>query len=238
MRSFYEVFGNKKPIIGMIHLAGENETDVVNRAIDEITIYEQEGFDAALVEDFHGNVRDVLNTFERIRELKKEKEFNLIFGVNLLRNPYLGFEIADEYGAKFVQFDSVQKQDLDVPKYTSYRIKFPDIAVLGGIRFKHKPSYTGNSLEKDIKDGKNRCEAIVTTGNATGAETPIGKLEEFREILGAYPLLAGSGVNESNIRAQMKYVNGVIVGSYLKDYNTQNRVMRTCVRELVEAVKG
>jgi len=232
-KGFYEIFNYKKPIIGMIHLAGNSEQEKINRALEEISIFEDEGISGALIEDYHGLPEDAINTLKAV----SKKETNLIIGINILRNPYSGFQIANEFGAKFIQFDTVQTKDLNLDVYGAMREKYSDIVVLGGIRFKYT-SPTGNTLEQDLYEGKSRCEAIVTTGKGTGIETPIQKLRDFRNILGDYPLISGAGINKNNIKEQLDVVDGVIVGSYLKHYNTKQKIDRMCVRELVQAIKS
>ncbi len=233
VKNFYEIFNNKKPIIGMIHLAGEGEQEKISRALEEISIFEEEGIDGAIIEDYEGTITNVIETLEKI----SIKGTNLIIGINILNNPYSAFEFANQSIAKFIQFDSVQEKDLDVEKYNTMRIRSPNVVVLGGIRFKYK-TYTGNSLEKDLQESMSKCEAIVTTGEGTGLETPIQKLRDFKNILGDYPLISGAGINRENIKEQLDVVDGVIVGSYLKDYNTREKVKRYRVRELVQAMKS
>ena len=216
----------------MIHLAGDSEQEKINQALEEISIFEEEGIAGALIEDYHGSINDVFNTLEAI----SKKETNLIIGINILRKPYLGFQIANEFGVKFIQFDTVQTKDLNLDLYNGMREKYSDIIALGGIRFKYT-SPTGNTLEQDLYEGKSRCEAIVTTGEGTGIETPIQKLRDFRKILGDFPLIVGAGVNKENIKEQLEIVDGAIIGSYFKKYNTRNKVNRILVRELVQAVK-
>lgn len=232
-KSFYEIFNYKKPIIGMIHLAGDSEKEKINRALEEISIFEEEGISGALIEDYHGSINDVFNALKAI----SRKETKLIIGINILKNPYLGFQIANEFGAKFIQFDTVQTKDINLDLYDAMREKYNNIIVLGGIRFKYT-SPIGNTLEQDLYEGRLRCEAIVTTGEGTGIETPIQKLRDFKKILGNYPLISGAGINKKNIKEQLDVVDGVIVGSYLKHYHTKQKIDRMCVRELVQAIKS
>ena len=232
-KNFFELFGSPKPIIGMIHLAGGSTQGKINRALGEISIFEEEGINGAIVENYHGSVEDVINTFKVISKRKTK----LVIGINLLGKPYLGVELANRFGAKFVQFDSVQTQDLDLERYNEMRKKYSDITVLGGIRFKYT-SPTRNSLEQDLSEGMSRCEAIVTTGEGTGIETPIEKLLDFREIMGNYfPLISGEGVNKDNVCEQLSVADGIIVGRFLKNYNTRQKINRNPVKELMRKVK-
>ena len=107
---FRDLFKIEKPVIGMIHLEGDSRDDRVRRALEELAIYEEEGVNGAIIEDFHGDISDV---FETLKESSK-LGLKIVRGVNVLRNPYLGFNLAYDFGAEFVQFDSVQTQDLDL----------------------------------------------------------------------------------------------------------------------------
>lgn len=228
-----ELFHVPKPIIGMIHLAGFDNSDKVRRALEEMKIYEEEGVDGVIVEDYHGSLEDITSTLELIQG----KGLNLTVGVNVLRNPYQGFACASHYGCKFVQLDSVQTCDLRVPTHNSYRKNFPNVAVLGGVGFKYT-SETGNPLCVDLDEAKPRCDVIVTTGNGTGMETPISKLKKFKRHLGDFPLFVGAGVNESNAYEQLNVVDGAIIGSYFKMHsNTLLPVDRERVRGLMNIVK-
>ena len=62
---------DKIPIFGMVHLAGENP---VKRALDELAIFDEEFVDAAIIENYHGSVLDVVETLDAI---SKQKETQL-----------------------------------------------------------------------------------------------------------------------------------------------------------------
>jgi len=149
---FRELFP-EKPIIGMIHLAGENRSEKVSRAMKEMEIYQRGGVNGAIIEDYHGDFKDVLNTLRQ----SSTEGFDLVRGVNILKEPYSSFELAFKFGARFVQLDSVQTQDLDIRQYNLEREAFSNILVLGGVDFKHTQP-TGNPLEVDLADAMPRCD--------------------------------------------------------------------------------
>ncbi len=241
-KNFYNLFGNGKIVLGMIHLAGKNSDEKLERALEEIKIYEDVGLDGAIVEDYHGSLIDVEET---LKVLYKNNSIKIKIGINTLKNPYLSFELADRYGADFVQFDTIQASagDENNPKrfneklYNSLREKYPHICVFGGVRFKYIPP-TGKTLEEDILDGISKCDAIVTTGSGTGIETPIEKLRDFRKIMKDFPLIVGAGVNNRNAVEQIKITNGIIAGSYFKNYNTEAEVEREYVQKLVDLIRN
>ncbi|MDP2926180.1 MAG: BtpA/SgcQ family protein [Nanoarchaeota archaeon] len=227
------IFQISKPIIGMIHLAGNDQRDRVKRALEELAIYQEEEVNGAIIEDYHGTSQDV---YETLRE-SLTKGLKIVRGVNVLRNPYSAFKLAFDFEARFIQFDSVQTPDLDLELYNRLRKEYPAIAVLGGVGFKYI-SPTGNPLEIDLAEGKSRCEAIVTTGSGTGIETPVEKLREYKRLLKEFPLIVGAGVNLDNVLEQLQICEGAIVGSYFKpNGNTHLPIDRKRVKDLMDIVR-
>jgi len=233
MDKFSSVFQINKPVIGMIHLSGKDQQDRVKRALEELSIYQEEEVNGAIIEDYHGSPQDV---YETLKE-SSTKNFKITLGINILRDCYSAFKLASDFGARFIQFDTVQTPDLELKWYNQLRKNYPHIAVLGGIGFKYT-SPTGNPLELDLAEGKSRCEAIVTTGNGTGIETPTKKLREYKKILESFPLIVGAGVNLKNVYEQLKICDGAIIGSYFKpEGNTRLQIDRKKVRDLMDIVK-
>ncbi len=174
----------------------------------------------------------VKDVYQCVKESSK-KGFKIARGINLLRRPYESFKLASEYGAKFVQLDTVLPPRFDRRTFEMNRTEYFSISVLGGVRFKYIP-LSGKLLEEDLVEGKLRAEVIVTTGECTGIETPIEKFKDFKVLLGDYPFLVGAGINKSNIQEQLKICDGAIVGSALKfDNCTQNEMDLEKIESLV-----
>ena len=112
--SLENLFDVKKPVIGMIHLAGDNPVD---RGIDELKIYQEEGVEGAIIENYHGSSEKVYQL------LKKSNSVGLkiVRCVNLLGDYSRSFKLAKEFGGKFVQLDSVQTPDLNLMSYKRLR---------------------------------------------------------------------------------------------------------------------
>ncbi len=233
--NFHEIFKNK-PIIGMIHLAGENP---VEWALEEIDIFEEEGIDAALIENYYGTESDVIKTLEEI----KDRPRKIIMGINILPNEFsLSFILARRYEAKFIQIDYVagkyEEGALDISRYSREKIQFPELIVLGGVHPKYYRPLPSSNLENELREGIQRAEAIVVTGQGTGKETSLDKIKYFRQIIGNHPLIVGAGVNLKNAYEQLKIADGAIVGTSLKvKNNTKNKVDRLKVRDLMTIVK-
>ena len=229
------VFG-KIPILGMIHLAGQKP---LKRALEELALFEEEGVDGAIIENYHGSVEDVIAT---LQETHKRKP-NVVIGVNVLPNEfYRSLPLAKKYGADFVQLDQVagtyQSGQLDFEQYKQVKSQYPEIIVLGGVWPKYYHPIEGSNLEKDLRTGMQRAEAIVVTGAGTGKETPFDKIKRFKEVIGEHPLVVGAGLTPENAYDQLCISNGAIVGTSLKiDDNTQNPMDKQRIRDFMSVVK-
>lgn len=214
-----------KSIFGMIHLYG---TSPVERALEEIQIYQEEGLQGVIVENYHGSTDDVITVLRNLKDVKIE------IGINILPNEYeLAFELAEQYGS-FIQMDYIsgryeKNTYLDVDHYMSYRNKYPNVSVLGGVWPKYYRPVEGSDLKEDLIKAKMLCDAIVVTGYGTGMETPIDKIKTFREIIGDFPLIIGAGVTSDNIK-NLEVADGAIIGSYFKNGNTTSKVDRELVK--------
>lgn len=227
---FRGLFAVDKSIIGMIHLAGDGLDEKIKRAISELELYQEERIDGAIIEDYHANGFELAKA---VKEISK-RQWDIKLGINYLRNPEIAFELARENGLGFVQLDSV---DGDLDEYALQRVNFPNLAVFGGVRFKYQPE-TGKTLEEDIAIGRLRCDAVVTTGEGTGIETPIEKLRDFKKYLGSFPFVVGAGVDSSNVYEQLRIADSAIIGSYFKPKkNTLLPLDRELVRDLMSIVK-
>lgn len=240
MSEFLKNFKNKKPIFGMLHLKGNNDEEVFERAKKEIDIYRENGIDAVIVENYYGNYYQMEKVLDYLNTSKFE---NLIYGVNCLNVDVMGFEFANRYNASFVQFDSVaghlkERDDYTYEAFINKYRKESKAFILGGVRFKYQPYLSGRSLEEDLKIGMSRCDAIVVTQDATGQETSMEKIKEFRKIIGDFPLVIGAGVTADNCIEQLSVGDAAIVGSYFKDtYKDSGDVDGTHVKKLLDTLK-
>lgn len=224
----------KKPILGMIHCAGSTAD-----AIREINIYEEEGVDGVIIENYHGDVRDVINVLKALKEI----DTKLMIGLNILPNEYHeALMMANTYGAEFIQVDYVagsylRYDDINETDYNTIRTGYPNIKVLGGVHPKYYHPVEGSVLEDDVRVGMTRADAVVVTGSGTGKETPLDKIKEFRRICGDHPLIIGAGLDADNVGEQLIHADGAIVGSCFKPYKrTQELIKRELIKEFMNQV--
>lgn len=238
-QNFEKLFRTPKPIIGMIHLKGLLDTEIIGRAINEVDTLIANGVDAVMVENYFGNEDNVEEVLRYLRSYRK----NIIYGVNVLGDYFKSYELADTYGASFIQIDSVAGHlagydDLVFGKNIKSLRSTSDTFLLGGVRFKYQPYLSKRTLEEDLKIGMDRCDAIVVTGAGTGKDTELSKLKEFRSIIGTFPLVVGAGLTSLNCAEKLSVADAGIVGSYLKDnYHDNGEVSPIHTREFMDQVK-
>lgn len=237
-RNFLKLFSAPKPIMAMLHLKSDAEKNALERTKAELDIYLSEGVDAVIVEDYFGDYDDMVDALEYIQTLRCD----MVFGVNCLNFDALGFELARNYHAQFIQLDSVvghvkPRDERSLQVFLDHERSRYDGAVLGGVRFKYQPMLSEHSLAEDLTCAKERCDAVAVTQDATGQETSLEKISEFRQHLGAFPLIVAAGVTPENLTQSLKIADGAVVGSYFKhNYQDAGEVDREHVHTLMQAV--
>lgn len=218
MKAFSEVFKETKPIIGVIHLKGTDETDIRERAKREIELYLSGGLDGIIVEDYFGTYPNLVWALGYLQEQK----IGIPYGVNCLNFDSLCFKLARDFSCDFLQLDSVvghvkPRDEATLDAFFALERPTCDALVLGGVRFKYQPVLSEHTVEEDIETAKGRCDAICVTGDGTGMEAPIDKIRRFKLACGDTPLVICSGVNVDNCAEQLAVADGAVVGSFFKD---------------------
>lgn len=238
-KMFERVFGTTKPIIGMIHLKGTNDRDIIRRAVSEIDTLNKNGVDGIMIENYFGDAYNVEEVLDYLHKIRSE----LVYGVNILNDYYKSYELADKYGASFIQVDSVaghlyKYDDMIFDKSINFLRDTSNTILFGGVRFKYQPYLSQRSLAEDLKIGMERCDAIVVTGEGTGIQTDLNKIKEFRNIIGNFTLIVGAGLTSDNCVPQLSIADGGIVGSYIKDNHHDNgEISETYTKEFMDKVK-
>jgi predicted TIM-barrel enzyme len=219
---FLSTFSNPIPIFAMLHLKGDSSADKLDIARRETKILWESGVDAVIVENYFGSTDDVIAVCQWLTAEVPE----VVFGVNILKDEKRAFEVANSFGARFIQLDSVAGHlpvaaDVEFGDWLNGERARSDAFVLGGVRFKYQPYLSGRPLTEDLLIGRSRCDAVVVTGEGTGLQTPTDKTAQFRAVLGAeFPIVIGAGVTPESCARDLADANAVIVGSYLKDSHT------------------
>lgn len=226
----------------MIHLAGP---DAVQKALDEIDIYVDEGLSGVIVENYHGDVDDVERVLQRLT-----MNLPLIrIGINILPNEIeKAFQLAEDYPiVDFIQLDYIAGAyasgrnvlKLDADRFIELSMNNPKVKVYGGVWPKYYHPLKDSILSVDIFDAVFLGHAVVVTGAGTGYETPLDKIKQFDNLIkGETPLIVGAGLTAQNVKEQLEFADGGIVGSAFKpNGRTHQMVDRELVREFMNAVK-
>lgn len=91
---FRVLFGDEKPVFGMIHLNSDRHNDVMTVARREIELYLANGI-YPLIENYFGSSEDCEEVLKWIQETYP----GAIYGVNILGDSEDAFRLAAKYGA-------------------------------------------------------------------------------------------------------------------------------------------
>ncbi len=232
---YQDLFGDKKPVFGMVHLGAFDGETVLETAKREIEIYLEKGI-YPLIENYFGSAEDC----EEVLEWMQQTHPDAVYGLNILGHYRTAFKLATKYGAKFVQIDSVcghlkPSMEKEYVEALQEARQMCDVVLLGGVRFKYQPVLSERSLEEDLLLGMKRCDAIVCTGEGTGLTTPLEKIENFKAVVGNFPVVVGAGITLKTAAITATKSDGAIVGSWFKkDHDAYNPLQKEYVEQFMQ----
>ncbi|WP_202320146.1 BtpA/SgcQ family protein [Archaeoglobus neptunius] len=245
----------EKAVIGVVHLLplpGSPEftdlEEVIEKALIDARAVEEGGADALILENYGDKPfvkevgKEVVAAMSAIAcEVKKDVSIGL--GINVLRNDAVAaLAVAKAVNADFVRvnqlfFSSISPEGIlegDCGGIMRYKrmidcraMIFADVAVKHAVHTVPLEDYCINA-ERSLAD------ALIVTGKATGREIDLNDLKLVKESV-KMPVLAGSGVNAENASRILRFCDGVIVGSYIKN---GGRVDADRVSKIVRIAKG
>ncbi len=239
---FQTVFGDRKPVIAMVHLGAlpgsplhDHEGGVeaiVEGARRDLKALQAAGFDAVMF----GNENDRPYEFKVdtastatmgyvIGRLKGE--ISLPFGVNVLWDPESSIALAAATGARFVReiFTGTYASDMgpwtpDAGKAMRYRDRLgrQDLALLYNISAEFAYSLDQRPLSDRARSAvfSSIPDAILVSGAITGEAAKMVDLEAVKRVLPTTPVLANTGVKHATVADVLAVADGCIVGSSLK----------------------
>jgi membrane complex biogenesis BtpA family protein len=248
---FRRVFGNKKPVIAMVHFGAlpgsplydkERGLDgILAGVIADLDALQKAGVDAIMFGNendrpYEFNV-DTASTATMAYVIGRVREkITVPFGVNVLWDPMSTVALAAATGASFVReiFTGTYASDMgpwtpDAGKAMRYRDRLhrSDLAMLYNV----SAEFAWSLDQRPLKDRARSAvfssipDAILVSGQITGEAAEMGDLEAVKKALPATPVLANTGVKHATIGDVMRIADGCVVGSSLKvDGNTWNAV--------------
>jgi len=269
--SFYKIFKRKKIIIGVIHfpplLGYPNSPGLkvaLNNALKDLKALESGGIDGIIIENNYdtphkisvGPETTAAMTFlgEKIKSATK-----LPLGINVLWNDYkAALSIAKVLNLQFIRvpvfvdkiktnYGIIGGRPKDVTNFKKL-IRAENIALFTDIHVKHSVLISKNNITSSAKLAiKNGSDAIIITGRWTGDAPDLNELISVRKTIGRFPILIGSGANNNNVRNLLRYADGIIISTSLKEGNFKKgeinlktwrqRISKRKVEQLIKKIK-
>ena len=251
MNRFKALFGDRKPIIAMVHLGALPGTPLfdteagleglVAGAAADLEALQAAGFDAVMF----GNENDRPYEFDVDRASTAAMAYvigtlrdriTVPFGVNVLWDPMSTVALAAATGARFVReiFTGTYASDMgpwtpDAGKAMRYRDRLgrADMAMLFNVSAEFADSLDRRPLPDRARSAvfSSIPDAVLVSGQITGEAAALSDLEAVKAVLPDTPVLANTGVKHDTVADVLAIADGCIVGSSLKvDGDTWNPV--------------
>lgn len=232
------------PLIGMVHLpplpgapdhAGGMGA-VVEAAVADLDALYRGGIRAAMVENFHDSPfwpeqvppETVAALAVVVAELRRRRP-DMLLGVNVLRNDAAAaLGIAAATGAAYIRVNVhagamvTDQGPLAGQAHRTVRkrreLQLEAVGILADLRVKHAAPLAARDLVAEAADlrGRARADAIVVSGEATGAPVDLAALASLRAAMPDCPLVVGSGVTAASLPELLRHADAAIVGTSLQ----------------------
>ncbi len=251
------------PLVGMVHLAplpgsprfGGSIDAVIEAAAADAATLTAAGFPAVMVENFgdapffpEGVGPETVAAMTRA--VSAVAAVAPTVGVNVLRNDALAaLGIAAATGASMIRVNVLSgTMTTDQGVITGRAAELararvvlaPAVQVWADVMVKHAVPPAGLTLEQAAVDTWERsgADALIVSGAGTGRAVDPDHVCRVRAVVPEAPLLLGSGVTPQDLPGYAESVQGVIVGSWLKEGGAVgNPVDPARAAEMVAAVQ-
>lgn len=264
-QGFKRVFGEGKPVIGMVHLGAlpgsplydeaRGIAGLVEAAARDLAALQDAGFDAVMF----GNENDRPYEFDVDRAStatmayvigQLKREIKLPFGVNVLWDPMSSIALAAATGADFVReiFTGTYASDMgpwtpDAGRAMRYRNQLgrEDLVMLFNVSAEFAFSLDQRPLPDRARSAvfSSIPDAILVSGQITGEAAAMSDLEAVKAALPDIPVLANTGVKHETVADVLNVADGCVVGSSLKvDGDTWKAVDPARARDFMRLARG
>ncbi len=251
MTKFKRIFGDNKPLIGMVHLgalpgaplydSSAGLAGLVEGARADLSALQDAGFDAVMFGNendrpYEFNV-DTASTATMAYVIGAiRNQITVPFGVNVLWDPQSTIALAAATGASLVReiFTGTYASDMgpwtpDAGAAMRYkdRLGCQDVAMLYNVSAEFADSLDRRPLPDRARSAvfSSIPDAVLVSGAITGEAARMEDLEGVKRVLPDTPVLANTGVKHDTVAEVLSIADGCIVGSSLKvDGDTWNPV--------------
>lgn len=265
---FTQLWGGKKPVIGMVHLKalpgspryGEPLEKIYDLALRDAEALTEGGADAILIENqfdtpyrLGRQIGAETVAFLTAAAVRIKTHFpQMPLGINVhLNGAEQAMAVAKAAGADFIRCFNLMNAYISNSGYVSaaapelmrYRaaIDAREIMVFGDFQVKHgSHAITADrSLREKAHDIQvSGADAAILTGSATGIAPDETLIREVKQGL-SIPLLIGSGLNGGNVAVLWQYADGAIIGSgFKKNGDLSAPVDRELVKTFMNQIPG
>jgi membrane complex biogenesis BtpA family protein len=259
-----EVFGVKKPVIAMCHLAalpGDPQYDhtggvekIIQLARKDLIALQSGGVDAVMFSNESSlpylTKVETITTATMARIIGElHRELDVVYGVNVLWDPKASLDLAMATGAKFVReiFSGVYASDFGLWNTNAGEVIRHQHAIGAQsvkLFFNIVPEAAAYLAARDVADiarttvFNTRPDALCVSGLTAGLETSSQTLKSVKNAVPDTPVFANTGVNIGNVEEQLSIADGAVIGTTFKeDGKTFNPVSEERVSVLMEKVK-
>jgi membrane complex biogenesis BtpA family protein len=258
------LFTAAKPLIGMVHLlplpgspgfAGRLE-EVADRAVLDAQLLREAGFDGVIVENFGDTPYPVgPGSLERSVALtvvlsEVRRAVSLPIGLNVQFNDYVAELTIARFGrADFIRVEAFVDNVMTpggpayacAPSLARLRdaLPGPRVHIFADVHVKETVPIAPTPLTVSAHNAELAgAQALIVTGSATGAATPLEAVEEAKRGT-SLPIFVGSGLTARTAYSTLATADGAIVGTATKIGGVAtNSVDLDLAREIVQAARG
>lgn len=242
MKNFRSVFGDKKPVIAMVHLLPLPGTPLYDADGGIDAIVEAARKDLKALQDADVDAVMFGNENDRPYELKVDTASTATmayvigqlrtsiekpFGVNVLWDPMSTVALAAATGASFLREILTGTYASDMGPWTPnageamrylHRLRRPDVAMLANVSAEFAWSLDRRELADRARSAvfSSIPDAILVSGAITGEAAEMEDLQSVKAVLPGTPVLANTGVRHNTVADVLRVADGCVVGSSLK----------------------
>jgi uncharacterized protein len=246
---FEKIFGTRRPLIGMIHFPPLFGVDgypgfeyIRDKMLNELAILEKTGVDAVMIENNYDiphteSVDGAKGAMMGVLSQILSEATKLPIGIDILWNDYATslvicestrisfFRVPAFVDSVITSYGLMERRAEEVVRLRKDLGLNDSVLILADIQVKHS-----EMVDKDKPLSKSALEAVemgadavIVTGKWTGDVPRTDDLQEVRNAVGEFPIIVGSGASVDNLPSIMKYADGVIVGTALKEGESKDK---------------
>jgi membrane complex biogenesis BtpA family protein len=259
-----DLFRNRKPVIGVIHVGALPGTPASQLSMSELTalaareaaLYRSGGVDAIIIENMHdvpylrGRVGEEIVAAMAIIGQAVKAESGLPVGIQILAGANLAaMAVAHAAGLAFIRVEGyvfahiadegwIESSAAELLRYRKH-IGAERVQVWADVKKKH----SSHAVTNDVTLGATAeavefmlGDAVIVSGSTTGEPPQLRDVEEAKAHC-RVPVILGSGVDAGNITRFYASADGFIIGTYFKvDGDWAQTVDEQRVRAVMDVV--